>query len=143
MLIFCFIYAIIYTVVGNIPFQKGIGLKMYKLIKKVINVLALFWWFVVISAEVHPFVFGKLFSKSLTGIFYIIGAVIVVVVSIAFQKWDVLAAAFFAAFIYIGIVWTALPISKLLVEPKWQFVPWVALVLFDIFDIGEFRKRSH
>ena len=114
---------------------------MYRVIRKVVNVLCLFWWFIIISTEVHPFIFGAILSKSLVGIFYVIGAVVVVALAIAFHKWDVLGAAIFAALIYIGVVWTSLPVSKLLVDPKWQFIPWGLLLLFNVFDIGEIKRR--
>ena len=103
---------------------------MYNVFKKSISLICFFWWFLIISTKVHGFVAGVMFTKSIIGILYLLLLAGIIFVAITFRKWDVLIASVFAILLYIGIVWTTLPFSKLLKDPEWEFVPFIILFLF-------------
>ena len=105
--------------------------------KKSINIICLIWWAIALSTIQHPIIFGFFMSKTLGGNIFVIFLAIIVIIGILAHQIGAVVAAIFVFLIYMGVVWTQLPISKVISNPSWQWIPLFLLFAVNVMDLGK------
>ena len=102
--------------------------------KNSLKIVCFIWVLFSMLTERDSRVYQFFFSKEPSGIIFMVLLITAAIVVAAFHKWEMFPPILFLLLIYIGIVWTPFPASKLLTDLYWAVIPVTILFVFTFFE---------